>query len=160
MSKIAKYYPEIVGSLICLTLGMASGYLSHASDSVWYAQLSKPFFNPPSWIFAPVWIILYLVIGIVGGMLWKNRVKNQKLTLLWIMQFIFNLLWSPIFFYCHSICLALIDVCFLWVSLLGLMLLALTQKPIIVLLIIPYFLWVSFAFVLNCSIYFMNISFF
>ncbi len=155
MSKIAKYYPEIMASLGCLTLGMLSGYLSHASDSVWYGQLSKPFFNPPAWIFAPVWIVLYLMMGIVFGMLWKDRVKNQKLILLFIAQFIFNLAWSPLFFYYHSIGWALLDTGALLGSLLVFMIVAHNQRST-VFLMLPYSLWVGFAFVLNCSIYFMN----
>lgn len=157
MSKIEKYYPEIVGSVVCLTLGMLSGYVSHASDSLWYAELSKPFFNPPAWIFAPVWAVLYLMIGIVFGMLWKDRVKNQKLILLFIAQLIFNLAWSPLFFYYHRIGWALLDLWALW-DLLGIFMagiVARNQRSILF-LIVPYFLWVGFAFALNMSIYFMN----
>lgn len=156
VSKIEKYCPETIGSLLCLTLGMLSGYSVKVSDSLWYASLSKPFFNPPAWIFGPVWTLLYLMMGVALGMLWKDRVKNQRLILIFITQFIFNVLWSPIFFYYQSIGWALLDLCALWISLVVFMFAARKQWAI-VLLFFPYFSWVTFAGVLNFSIYKMNI---
>lgn len=153
--KIEKYYPEIIGSLFCLTLGMLSGYIVKASDSLWYASLSKPVFNPPAWVFAPVWTLLYLMMGIAFGILWKDRIKNVRLISIFTVQFIFNLLWSPIFFYYQSISWAFLDLCALWVSLLVFIFAARNQR-VIVLLFFPYFLWVTFALLLNFNIYQLN----
>lgn len=94
-----KLYPEIIGIIICIALGILSGFLSHASDSAWYMSLQKPCYNPPSWVFAPVWTVLYGMIGIVMGRLWKQRFEHQGLMLLFIMQFVCNLAWSPLFFF-------------------------------------------------------------
>lgn len=153
--KIKKFYPEIIGSFICLTLGFLSGYSVKVSDSIWYANLSKPVFNPPSWIFGPVWMVLYLMMGFAVGMLWKNRIKNERLILIFAAQFILNLLWSPIFFYYQSIGGAFLDICALWVSLVVFMF-AVRKQRTILLLFFPYFLWVTFALILNFSIYQMN----
>lgn len=156
VSKIEKYCPEIIGSLLCLTLGMLSGYSVQVSDSLWYASLSKPPFNPPAWIFGPVWTLLYFMMGVAFGMLWKDRVKNQRLILIFITQFIFNVLWSPIFFYYQNIGWAFLDLCALWITLVVFMFVARSQR-VILFLFSPYILWVTFAGLLNFSIYKMNI---
>ncbi len=154
--KFKRYYPEIIGSLLCLTLGMLSGYSVKTSDFVWYASLSKPIFNPPSWIFGPVWTLLYLMMGVALGMLWKDKINNKRLILIFTMQFMLNLFWSPIFFCYQSIDLALLDISALWVSLVVFMYAA-RNKRAILLLFFPYVLWVTFAVILNFSIYKLNI---
>jgi len=154
-AKIKKYLPEIIGSASCLTLGMLSGLSVKPSDSLWYASLAKPFFNPPGWIFGPVWTILYLMMGWVVGMLMRDKIKNKELILMFIIQFIFNLMWSPIFFYFQNIGLAFFDICLLWISI-SIFIFASRNQQKIVILMSPYFLWVSFALVLNLSISLMN----
>ena len=64
---------EIIGSILCIILGMLSGYISSAGDSLWYQNLKKPIFNPPKWLFGPVWSILYIMIGIALGKIWKLK---------------------------------------------------------------------------------------
>lgn len=155
VSLITKNAPEIVGAVLCLSLGMLSGFFAHASDSFWYMNLCKPSFNPPAFIFAPVWTILYCMMGIALGILWKNRSKHKNILLLFGIQFLCNLAWSPLFFYMHRIDLAFIDICALWISLLIFMIVARKQK-IVLFLFVPYFLWVSFALVLNGTIWMMN----
>src|ERR1700744_3076154 len=99
MKQNIKQYSYAIGGIItCLTLGMISGYLAHTDDSLWYASLQKPSFNPPSWIFAPVWTALYIMMGIAIGRLWKNRARNKEALMFFAIQFMFNLLWSPLFF--------------------------------------------------------------
>lgn len=152
---IRKYLPEIIGSITCLALGMLSGVSVKASDSLWYASLAKPFFNPPGWIFGPVWTVLYLMMGWVLGMLMRDRTQNKFLILIFILKFIFNLMWSPIFFYFQNISLAFFDICLIWILLAMFIFVGRKQQKII-LLMSPYFLWVSFALVLNLSISLMN----
>lgn len=94
---IQKYYPEIIGIFLCLFLGMFFG-LSVDPDLVWYQTLQKPFFSPPSWVFGPVWTVLYIMIGIVGGIVWKQRQQNPTLMMLFIVQLSLNFTWSPLFF--------------------------------------------------------------
>ena len=154
--KVKEYYPEMIGGLLCLTLGMLSGYIVNASDYLWFASLSKPVFNPPAWIFGPVWSLLYLMMGAALGMLWRDKIKNKRLIYIFTMQFVFNLLWSPIFFYYQNIGWAFLDICALWLSLIAFMFVARNQRAIL-LLFFPYIFWVTFALILNFSIYKMNI---
>jgi tryptophan-rich sensory protein len=134
---------------------MLSGYGIQTGDFSWYKGLLKPSFNPPNWIFGPVWTLLYLMMGALFGKLWKEREAHKGLLLLFTLQFIFNLAWSPLFFSCHRIDLALYDMSLLWITLVLFM--GLTwRKPSFLLLSVPYALWVSFAFILNISIYKMN----
>lgn len=147
-----KFSAMILGSFICLTLGILSGYVAQAGDSQWFSSLNKPNFNPPSWVFGPVWTLLYIMMGAALGKIWHDRKQMPWLLGLFVIQFIFNLAWSPLFFYFHRIDLALYDILLLWVSLL-LFLFYSYGKTSIFLLILPYFLWVSFATVLNLNIY-------
>ena len=152
---IKQYKSEIVGSMLCLSLGILSGYSANSGDSIWYASLSKPSFNPPSWLFAPVWTIIYLMIGAALGKVWNNKEHNKLLLIIFGIQFILNILWSPLFFYFHRIDLAFYDLGLLWTSLLTFMLLASRQRSIF-LLCVPYIMWVSFALLLNWKIYILN----
>ena len=146
--------PEIIGSLFCLTLGMLSGYLGHNGDTIWYQSLNKPSFNPPAWIFAPIWTILYIMIGIALGKIIKIQ-KNQTLRLLFVTQFTCNIIWSYLFFRLHRIDLALYDILALWITLTALIITSRKHTSIFWLLI-PYYLWTTFATILNLKIFFMN----
>ena len=152
-----QYYHEIIGGVLCLMLGTLSGYGVQAGNYTWYSNLIKPTFNPSNWIFAPVWSILYIAMGIALGSLWRNRPMNKLLIIVFIWRFILNMLWSPLFFYYQSIEWALYDICLLWLCLIFLMFLA-RKQHIIFLLLLPYVLWVSFALVLNYKIYEMNLG--
>ena len=152
---IKHYQAEIIGIIICLGLGMLSGYLSNSGDSIWYSSLIKPSFNPPSWVFAPVWTVLYIIIGIVMGKLWKSRATHRLLLTIFCIQLILNLSWSPLFFYLHRIDLALYDIIALWLTLMIFMILSYRIKSVF-LLNIPYIAWVSLALSLNFYIYQMN----
>jgi benzodiazapine receptor len=151
----SRYRYEIIASLLCLCLGSLSGFAVSAGDSVWFASLAKPSFNPPSWVFAPVWTLLYLMMGIALGRIIKHLPDSKWLLGLFLVQFSFNLAWSPLFFYFHRIDLALYDLAALWLSLL-LLLIAAHKQRLILALLSPYFFWVSFAAFLNYSIFRLN----
>ena len=150
-SFIKKYHAEFLGALICLTLGMLSGYAVKAGGGAWYLELKKPSFNPPGYVFGPVWSVLYIMIGIALGKIWKNTIHLVA----FCMQFFFNLLWTPLFFYFHRIDLALYDICLLWLSLIALFWITRKIRSVPILLL-PYMLWVSFALVLNLNLYLLN----
>jgi translocator protein len=135
---------------------MISGLSVKPSDSDWYVNIIKPEFNPPSWVFGPVWTILYLMMGFGFGMLLRSKHKNFIVIILFIVQMLFNLIWTPLFFYYQQIDLALLDIIILW-CLLFLFLIISRQNKQIFLIFIPYFLWVSFAAILNYNIYILNI---
>ena len=144
---------------ICLLVGFLSGFATQSSVGDWYVTLNKPFFNPPNWIFGPVWTILYIMMGIAAGLVWSKGWHHR-----WVktalyhfgFQLIFNALWSVVFFGFKQP---------FWAMLVILILLALilmTMKSFHVVsktasyLLIPYFLWVSFATLLNYKIWEMN----
>lgn len=150
-----KYSQELASSIICLVLGMVSGLSVNPSESSWYINLIKPDFNPPSWVFGPVWTILYLMMGFGFGILIKKREENFTLIIIFILTMICNLLWSPLFFYFQRVDLALIDIIIL-LSLLLLFLFYSRANKVLISLFLPYFLWVSFATILNYNIYILN----
>ncbi len=154
MNKISqKYLPSILACSACLTLGILSGYLSGSGDTIWYAHLQKPSFNPPSWIFGPVWTVLYIMMGIVFVEIY--RLKKPLLISLFLFQFALNLCWSFLFFYYHRIDLALVDISLMWGSILIFLILS-RKIPRAFWLFIPYLLWVSFAWLLNYSTLMLN----
>lgn len=146
---------SLLSSATFLSLGMTSGYLSHAGDNSWYQALVKPSFNPPSWIFSPVWTMLYIMLGIVFTQLWQRR-KNDAISLYCFMfQFALNLLWSPLFFKFHRIDVALANIVVMLLT--TLLVYARSYHSIkIRLLLLPYIGWLSFALLLNYNIYKLN----
>jgi tryptophan-rich sensory protein len=153
---IKKYLPEIIGILITLMFGLLSGYVGQAGDSSWFMALNKPSFNPPSWLFGLVWPVLYIMIGIAFGKVWRGRNENPGLLDLWLLQFILNISWSPLFFRLHRIDLALLDIILLWVVLLLFVKKANKVNPAVAKLFIPYLIWVTFAAILNLAFYLLN----
>ncbi|MCX5923936.1 MAG: tryptophan-rich sensory protein [Candidatus Dependentiae bacterium] len=152
---LKSYKAEIIASILCLLGGMLSGYIADAGDSSWYVSLDKPTFNPPSWIFGPVWTVLYVMMGWGLGIIWKNRFEYKTLLIWFGIEYFFNVSWAPLFFYFHRIDLALLDLFLMWCSLLICMILAWRLRAVFMLLL-PYMMWTSFAFVLNFNIYILN----
>ncbi|WP_291116601.1 TspO/MBR family protein [Flavobacterium sp. UBA6135] len=157
MSKTIKI---IIAVVVCLSVGYASGMATQSSIQTWYPTLTKPFFNPPNWIFAPVWTVLYIMMGISAGLIWSKKSQSPDLVknalLLFSIQLILNAIWSFLFFGLNNTLLALIEI-----LLLGLLILETIKKfkPIDALaakLMIPYLLWVVFATILNGSIWWLN----
>lgn len=155
ITTLKRYTPELLGALLCLGLGMLSGLSMPAGDPAWFANLSKPSFNPPDWVFGPVWTVLYIMMGIALGKSWKLRHENEWLVPVFAVQMLFNVAWTPVFFFANHIDWALIDVICLWAGILLYMLVA-RQHKVLVWLFTPYFLWVSFAAYLNYSLYQLN----
>lgn len=151
------YKPQIIGALICLTLGTASGYGVKAGNFEWYNGLIKPFFTPPSWVFGPIWTFLYILEGIVLGKLWNIRKEAKKLLYFFTTQFLLSLIWPFLFFYCQRIDLSLINLIAIWLNFLLFMILASRYRWTFVFLL-PYAFWVSFALVLNFSILLLNLT--
>lgn len=134
-------------------LGVLIGFANLPGE--WYAGLAKPAFNPPNWIFAPVWSVLYVLIGISGGRMWL-RAKNSRAMLLWFLQMILNFCWSPAFFGQHSTGLGLIIILAMLAVIITFIWKVRRLDKISALCFLPYALWVSFATVLNLSLYLLN----
>ncbi|NPD17405.1 tryptophan-rich sensory protein [Xinfangfangia sp. D13-10-4-6] len=121
----------------------------------WYQGLAKPAFNPPNWVFAPVWTALYVMIGAVGWRLW-NRSADRGLRTLWVAQLALNYAWSPAFFGAEKPGLALTVISLLLAVILSFTLRARRHDPASATLFLPYLAWVAFAFVLNFEIWRLN----
>ncbi len=144
---------------ICMLIGFLSGYASQSSVSDWYVSLNKPSFNPPNWIFAPVWTILYIMMGVAAGIVWAKGFHH-----IWVktalyhfgFQLLFNALWSIVFFGLHNPFWALIVLLILLVFILFTIKWFKVVSNTAAYLLIPYFLWVCFATLLNYKIWEMN----
>jgi len=150
---IKKYKSEIFFSLLFLFIGMIVGKLSNTDNNQWYNNLHKASFTPPSIVFPIIWSILYLMLGVIFARILKT--KKNILILLFIAQFILNIIWPFIFFYFNKIDLALYDLIIFWIVTCYLIYLSKEEK-IILILFIPYFMWISLALVLNYYIYILN----
>jgi translocator protein len=153
---------SILSLILCLSLpllvGAISGYATSSNISNWYVFLVKPSFNPPNWLFGPVWTSLYLLMGISLYLIWKSQAGagRKQALLLFAIQLAFNFGWSFIFFYFHEIGWALIEILALWLSILLTIISFYKVDKTAAYLQIPYLLWVSFATVLNASIFYLN----
>jgi tryptophan-rich sensory protein len=133
--------------------GLAIGY--HSAPGEWYAGLAKPSFNPPGWIFGPVWTVLYVLIAVAG---WRTfeRDRGGWPMRLWWAQLALNFLWSPAFFTAHRIGLALAIVLLMLATILAFIVASWQQDRLAAWLFVPYSAWVAFASVLNGAIFALN----
>lgn len=147
-------YVVLLGFIV-LVLGGGTliGLLTLPGD--WYAGLQKPSFNPPPWIFGPVWTVLYILVAVAGWLVWSRDPKSLAMRM-WIAQLVLNFLWSPAFFGLHKPGLALVVIVALLVAILGFMLQARRLDRLATWLFAPYLLWVAFATVLNAAIWWLN----
>ncbi len=144
---------------ICLAVGGVAGYGTAASVSTWYPTLNKPFFNPPDWVFGPVWTILYTMMAVALWLVWKSDQPQQairKALVAFAVQLILNFWWSFIFFSLQSVSLALIEIVFLWFAIGYTIHLFRQLVPLTVWLLAPYLAWVGFAWALTASIWWLN----
>lgn len=133
--------------------GMVIGYLTRPGE--WYSTLQKPSFNPPGWVFGPVWTTLYVMIGVAGWRLWLKH-RNSSAMALWWVQLLLNYLWSPAFFGINSPALALVVIIALLATIISTIVAAWRRDRVTALLLMPYAAWVSFATVLNAAIVALN----
>jgi tryptophan-rich sensory protein len=124
----------------------------------WYAQFQKPAWNPPSWVFAPVWSALYIMMAISAWLIWKRGgFAGQRVALsLFLLQLVFNALWSPLFFGLRNPVLGLVDIAMLWLALLFTTVAFWKVHPLAGALLAPYVAWVTFAGVLNFTLWRLN----
>ena len=146
-------WPKLIFAIvICQAAGIIGSFFTLAAIPTWYAALTKPSFNPPSWVFGPVWTILYTLMGISLYLVWKNKSAVK----LFVWQLIANSLWSIIFFGMKNIQLALIEIIILLVLVLATIIKFYNINKVAAYLLIPYFLWGSFATLLTYSIWILN----
>jgi translocator protein len=142
--------------VLCLGVGVVSGVMTAGAMVDWYPTLNKPFFNPPSWVFAPAWTFLYIIMAVAAWRVWLAGPSSKPALNLFFIQLVLNFLWSVFFFGLHSPALALIDIIAMWIMI------ALTMRAFFKIarpagwLLVPYLAWVSFAAILNASIWWLN----
>ena len=141
-----------------LAVGAIAGFYTAKAIPDWYSTLNQPSFNPPNWLFGPVWTTLYLLMGISLYMIWSlepGKERNNALVTFGI-QLLLNFGWSFFFFYFKILGFALIEIMVLWVSIVSMIVFFYKLKPLAAYLNIPYLLWVSFATILNAAYYKLN----
>ncbi len=144
---------------ICLAAGAIGGLSTASSVGSWYAGLNKPSFSPPGWIFGPVWTTLYILMGVAAWLVWLRRAEHAgvKLALaIFVIQLALNLAWSYLFFGLRSPLAAFVDLVALWLAILITIVAFGRILTAAAALLIPYLLWVSFAGVLNFTIWHLN----
>jgi len=152
----------VITLLICLLLplivGGLSGYATASGIQSWYVTLHKPSFNPPNYLFGPVWSFLYILMGVSLYIIWingkgKNRIDALRI---FIIQLTLNFLWSFLFFKFNVIGVAMLEIMLIWISIVFMILSFSRVSKIAAYLQIPYLLWVTFAATLNGAIWILN----
>ncbi len=150
----------LIGSLLlCNCAGLLGSLFTTTGPGSWYSTLIKPAFNPPAWIFAPVWTLLYILMGISLYLVIMEGIKGRDVRiplLVFTIQLILNILWSYAFFGLESTFFGLLVIILLWISIVATMILFYPVRKAAAWLLVPYILWVSFATLLTYTIYSLN----
>ncbi len=145
----------------CLAAGAIGSIFTASSVGGWYRTIEKPPFNPPSWLFAPVWTTLYLMMGVSLFLAWSSRgrpaAEKDPALVVFAVQLGLNILWSAFFFGLENPGLAFLEILILWAAILATIILFRKLSSLAAGLLLPYLLWVTFASVLNGSIFFLNL---
>ncbi|MBF4514959.1 tryptophan-rich sensory protein [Flavobacterium sp. ANB] len=157
MGKIAKI---AIALIVCLIVGYSASIVTRPSVESWYPTIEKPIFNPPNWIFMPVWTSLYILMAVAAGLVW-DKIKEQneevkKALGFFLIQLTLNAVWSYLFFGLKNPMLALIEIAILWLMIYETYLKFGKINKIAGYLLIPYLAWVGFATILNASIWWLN----
>jgi benzodiazapine receptor len=155
---------SIVRLVIACGVSLAAGAMGSLAVggqgfSSWYGAIQKPGFTPPGWVFGPVWTVLYLLMGVAAFLVWERGlgVRLVRIALVWfLVQLVLNAAWTPVFFGLHRIGLAVVVIVLLWVAIVVTMYYFFRVSRSAGILLVPYLLWVSFATVLNASIWYLN----
>lgn len=157
--KINNYIKLIICLVVVQLAGVIGSLFTIPAIPTWFATLSKPSFSPPNWIFAPVWTILFLMMGVAAFLVWRSgwQKKNVKIALIiFCIQLVLNTFWSIIFFGWQNPQAAFVEIIFLWLAILTTLIIFAKVSRAAAWLLVPYLLWVSFASVLNFSLWQLN----
>jgi translocator protein len=148
----------VVSLVLPVGVGAIAGLFTAQAVPEWYASLNQPSFNPPNWVFGPVWTVLYILMGISLFLIWKldPGKERKRAILVFLLQLLLNFGWSFLFFYFKMIGFALIEIILLWISIVVMIFLFYKIQPKAAYINIPYLLWVTFATILNSAYYFLN----
>ena len=153
MMKVGKLFFLVA---VCELVGILGSYFTIPQISGWYQTLNKPPFNPPNWIFGPVWTALYAIMGVAIYMVVTSGKKIKGAIAVFGLQLALNLLWSLVFFGLHQILLALAIIILLWLAIAGTIIKFAKISKTAAYLLVPYLLWVTFASMLNFFVVILN----
>lgn len=154
--KVLKF---IISIIICQSAGIFGSLFTFEAIPDWYMTLEKPFFAPPNWVFGPVWITLYFLMGVSLYIVWKDELKSKTRNAFFVVfgiQLILNALWSFLFFGLRSPLLGLVDILILDVMVVVTIIYAKSISKLAMILLIPYLVWIIFASLLNFVIFLLN----
>jgi len=157
--RIRDIWKLVVSIIACLAAGAIGSIFTRQAIPTWYATLEKPAFNPPNWLFAPVWTLLYLLMGVAAFLVWRKGLENRQVRIaliVFLVQLVLNALWSVAFFGLESPLFGVVVIAALWVAILFTVLKFYRISLAASVLMWPYLLWVTFAAVLNVSIWLLN----
>lgn len=151
---------KILGFIfVCELVGILGSFFTITSIATWYTTLNKPFFNPPNYLFGPVWTILYALMGYSVFLVWEKGLKKKgvkEALKLFVIQLFLNGIWTPIFFGVKELSSALLVIIVMWIFILKTILKFYHINKMASYLLVPYLIWVSFATLLNFSIWYLN----
>ncbi|MFL2883276.1 MAG: TspO/MBR family protein [Pelagibacteraceae bacterium] len=150
-----KYLSLFFILLITFIASAVGGLITSSFKEPWYSEIILPSYNPPSWVFGPVWTTLYIFMSIAIWKIWINY-YDKKIMVIYFVHLFFNAMWSVLFFGFHFIGVALIDLIIILFFIIALIKIYYKKDIISFYLMIPYLLWSSYALVLNTSIFFLN----
>lgn len=157
--KMILAFKLLASLVVCQAAGFIGAVFTTPSISTWYATLSKPVFNPPNYLFAPVWTVLFIAMGVALFLIWareKNNKEKKLAIILFFIQLGFNIMWSIVFFGLHSPLFAIFVIVILLALIIATTIRFFKLSEVAGLLMIPYILWVSFATILNIALYVLN----
>ncbi len=146
-----------LGLILLVTFAASGigGFVTSSFKEPWYSEIILPTFNPPSWVFGPVWTTLYILMSVALWIVWNNS-SDKKVLQVYFFHLFFNAIWSVIFFGFHQVLIALIDLIIILAFIIWLMKIYYQINKISFVLMIPYLLWSSYALVLNATIFYLN----
>jgi benzodiazapine receptor len=144
--------------LICQLAGIVGSVFTTPAIPTWYAGISKPDFTPPNWLFAPAWTTLFLLMGVALYLIWEKGFKKNRIAVyVFAAQLILNIIWSLLFFGLQNPFFAFVEIIILWIAILATIILFCRVRKEAGIILIPYIAWVSFAALLNYSVWMLNV---
>ena len=159
MSQKINYFKLLASVLLCQFAGAVGSVFTASSLANWYSLLEKPVFNPPSWVFFPVWTLLYTLMGISLYIVWDKGLHDREVKiglLIFGIQLVLNSLWSFLFFGLRSPYYGFVEIIFLWLAIFLTIVQFRNISKTASYLLVPYILWVSFAALLNYYLWTLN----
>ena len=156
MSKIKKIFSLLIFILLAFGASAWGGLITNFYKEPWYSSIIKPTFNPPDWIFAPVWITLYLAMSVAIWLIWINPKRSEKVIYIYFIHLLINGSWSLFFFGLHLILVSLVIIAVIIFLVLWLIKLYYPINKFSSVLMVPYLIWLCYAFVLNFYIFTLN----